>query len=110
MDDIQEVVESCVVGQEFENDTRIILFVRLREGIVLDDALRVKIRQKIAKNTTLHHIPSKILQVSEIPRTKSGKIVELAVRNVVHGKEVKNIEALANPDCLKEFRNRAELR
>ena len=88
---------------------RVVLFVKLREALVLDDALEKRIKQVIKDNTTPRHVPAKILQVADIPRTKSGKIVELAVRNVVHGAAVKNVEALANPEALEHFRDRAEL-
>jgi acetoacetyl-CoA synthetase len=106
---LEEVVESLVIGQDWDRDVRVVLFVRLRDGLQLDDALVAKIRQQIRSNTTPRHVPSKILQVADIPRTKSGKIVELAVRNVVHGRPVKNVEALANPEALDQFRERAEL-
>jgi acetoacetyl-CoA synthetase len=86
-----------------------VLFVRLREGLALDDALVEKIRGRIRANTTPRHVPAKVVQVADIPRTKSGKIVELAVRNVVHGRPVKNLEALANPEALAYFRKRPEL-
>ncbi len=104
-----EVVESIVVGQAWEGDVRVVLFVKLREGLVLDDALVAKIRKRIRDNTTPRHVPAKVLQVADIPRTKSGKIVELAVRDVIHGRAVKNVEALANPEALEQFRGRAEL-
>ncbi len=110
VEQLDEVVEGLVIGQEWDNDVRVVLFVRLREGLQLDDALVGKIRSTIRRNTTPRHVPAKVLQVEDIPRTKSGKIVELAVRNVVHGVPVKNIEALANPGALEYFRNRAELR
>ncbi len=87
-----------------------ILFVRLADGIVLDEALIERIRQHIRTNTTPRHVPAKIVQVTDIPRTKSNKIVELAVRNVVHGLPVKNLEALANPEALEQFRDREELK
>jgi acetoacetyl-CoA synthetase len=106
---LDEVVESLAIGQDWNNDVRVILFVRLRDGLALDDALINKIRQQIRDNTTPRHVPDKVLQVADIPRTRSGKIVELAVRNVVHGLPVKNSEALANPEALELFRNRAEL-
>ena len=110
---LPEVLESIVIGQDWppgrHGDVRVVLFVRLREGLVLDETLNQKIRQTIRDNTTPRHVPAKILQVADIPRTKSGKIVELAVRNVVHGEPVKNIEALANPQALALFRDRAEL-
>ncbi|NMG14444.1 acetoacetate--CoA ligase [Aromatoleum bremense] len=111
---LPEVLESIVIGQDWPpeapTDVRVVLFVRLAEGVVLDDALVARIRQAIRDNATPRHVPAKIVQVADIPRTKSGKLVELAVRNVVHGQPVKNIEALANPDALDEFRDRAELR
>jgi acetoacetyl-CoA synthetase len=106
---LDEVVESLAVGQEWKNDVRVILFVRLRDGLRLDEALTDKVRAHIRENTTPRHVPARVLQVSDIPRTKSGKIVELAVRNVVHNRPVKNLEALANPEALEEFRNRPEL-
>jgi acetoacetyl-CoA synthetase len=88
---------------------RVVLFVKLKEGVNLNDALAARIRSRIRQNTTPRHVPAKILAVADIPRTKSGKIVELAVREVVHGRPVKNMEALANPEALEHFRNRAEL-
>jgi acetoacetyl-CoA synthetase len=106
---LDEVVESLAIGQDWGGDQRIVLFVRLREGMQLDDALAAKIRQTIRDHTTPRHVPAKILQVQDIPRTLSGKIVELAVRNVVHGRPVKNTDALANPEALDEFRARPEL-
>ena len=84
--------------------------IRLQNGQVLDEALKKKITAQIRRNTTPRHVPAKILAVADIPRTKSGKIVELAVRNVVHGQPVKNLEALANPEALAQFRERAELK
>ncbi|MDH3233466.1 MAG: acetoacetate--CoA ligase, partial [Alphaproteobacteria bacterium] len=104
-----EILEGLVIGQDWDNDTRIVLFVRLREGQALDEALTDKIRKQIRANTTPRHVPARILAVGDIPRTKSGKIVELAVREVVHGRPVKNKEALANPEALKEFEARKEL-
>jgi acetoacetyl-CoA synthetase len=89
---------------------RVVLFVKLREGLAHDDALEKRIKQVIRDNTTPRHVPAKILQVADIPRTKSGKIVELAVRNVVHGNPVKNVEALANAEALEHFRDRTELK
>jgi len=82
----------------------------LRDGVALDQPLIDRIKRQIRTNTTPRHVPAKVVQVSDIPRTKSGKIVELAVRNVVHGEPVKNVEALANPEALEEFRNRDELK
>jgi len=109
VEQLEEVVESLVIGQDWESDVRVVLFVKLREGQALDDGLINRIKKKIRDNTTSRHVPAKILQVSDIPRTKSGKIVELAVRDVVHGRQPKNLEALANPEALDFFRNRAEL-
>ena len=91
-------------------DDRIVLFVRLRPGLTLDDALRDRIRGQIRENVTPHHVPKKILQVADLPRTLSGKITELAVRDVVHGRPVKNMDALANPAALALFRDLPELR
>ncbi len=106
---LDEVVESIVIGQDWDGDVRVVLFVKLRDGLTLDEALVKRIKQTIRDNTTPRHVPAKVLQVVDIPRTKSGKIVELAVRNVVHGQAVKNVEALANPEALEHFRHRAEL-
>ncbi|GAA5157952.1 acetoacetate--CoA ligase [Viridibacterium curvum] len=107
---LDEVQESIVVGQDWQGDVRVVLFVRLREGLSLDATLEARIRQTIRDNTTPRHVPAKILQVADIPRTRSGKIVELAVRRVLHGEPVKNVEALANPEALALFRERVELR
>jgi acetoacetyl-CoA synthetase len=109
VEQLDEIVESLVIGQQWENDERIVLFVRLRDGQELTAAIEDRIRRRIREHATPRHVPAKILQVPEIPRTKSGKIVELAVRDVVHGREVKNKEALANPEALEHFRNRVEL-
>jgi acetoacetyl-CoA synthetase len=106
---LPEVLESIVIGQDFDNDVRVVLFVKLKDGLTLDDDLVKRIKEMIRINTTSRHVPAKLLQVADIPRTKSGKIVELAVREVVHGRPVKNNEALANPEALELFRNRAEL-
>ncbi len=106
---LDEVIESIVIGQNFQGDARVVLFVKLADGIKLDDALTEKIKQRIRDNTTPRHVPAKVVQVPDIPRTKSGKIVELAVRDVVHGRTVKNMDAMANPEALEFFRNRTEL-
>ena len=106
---IDQVIESLVVGQQFDGDVRVVLFVRLRDGTVLDSDLADAIRAKIRQNTTPRHVPARIVQVSDIPRTKSGKIVELAVRKVIHGQLVKNREALANPEALDLFVDLPEL-
>ncbi|MFZ1910500.1 MAG: acetoacetate--CoA ligase [Burkholderiales bacterium] len=109
VESLDEVVESIVVGQDWEGDVRVVLFVKLREGQTLDENLTNRIKKRIRDNATPRHVPDKVLQVADIPRTKSGKIVELAVREVVHGRPVKNLEALANPEALEHFRGRAEL-
>jgi acetoacetyl-CoA synthetase len=109
VEQLEEVVESLVIAQKWDNDERVVLFVRLRDGLTLSEELRSRIRQQIRDNTTPRHVPARILQVAEIPRTKSGKIVELAVREVVHGRPVRNREALANPEALDQFRDRGEL-
>ncbi len=106
---LPEVIESLVVSQRWQQDVRIILFVRLQQGVLLDDALSRRIRRVIIDNTSPRHAPAKILAVTDIPRTRSGKIVELAVRHAIHGEPVKNLEALANPESLKQFYNRPEL-
>jgi acetoacetyl-CoA synthetase len=110
---LPEILESLVVGQDWPpaqpTDVRIVLFVRLREGITLDEALIARIKQAIRDNATPRHVPARVVQVSDVPRTKSGKLVEMAVRSVVHGRPVKNIEALANPEALQDFAGRAEL-
>ncbi len=109
VEQLDEIVESIAIGQDWDGDVRVVLFVRLREGITLDDELRQRIRSVIRANTTPRHVPAKIVAVADIPRTISGKIVELAVRNVVHGQPVRNTDALANPDALDHFRNLPEL-
>jgi acetoacetyl-CoA synthetase len=107
---LDEVLESLAVGQDWNNDVRVILFVRLRPSVTLSESLQQKIRQTIRSNTTARHVPAKIIAVPDIPRTISGKIVELAVRNVIHGRPVKNTDALANPHALDHFRNLPELK
>ncbi len=113
VEQLPEVIESLVIGQETvsngERDVRIVLFLRLREGLVLDERLRERIRAQIRANTSPHHVPKKIIQVADIPRTISNKITELAVRDVVHGRAVKNRDALANPEALALFRGLKEL-
>jgi len=109
VEQLDEVLESIVIGQDWERDVRVVLFVKLKEGLKLENGLVAKIQRKIRDNTTPRHVPEKILQVEDIPRTKSGKIVELAVRDVVHGRPVRNVEALANPEALDHFRGRPEL-
>jgi acetoacetyl-CoA synthetase len=107
---VDEVLDSIVIGQSWQGDVRVVLFVQLREGLLLDDALREKIRRTIRGNATPRHVPARIVQVADLPRTLSGKLVELAVRKVVHGEEVSNRDALANPQALELFRDLPELR
>ncbi len=114
VEQMPEIIESLVIGQDWPpneiGDVRVVLFVKLQDGQSLDSVLEEKIKQHIRANTTPRHVPAKVVQVTDIPRTKSGKIVELAVRNVVHGRDVRNIEALANPEALEQYRDREELR
>ena len=110
VEQVPEVVEALAIGQDFDGDVRVVLFVRLRDGTVLDEALLKRIKTQIRTGASPRHVPAKVVRVADIPRTKSGKIVELAVREVVHGRPVKNIEALANPAALDLFRDLAELR
>jgi acetoacetyl-CoA synthetase len=109
VESMPQVAEALAIGQEWEGDVRVVLFVRLRPGCELDDALRREIRATIRTQTTARHVPAKIIAVPDIPRTLSGKITELAVRNVVHGLPVKNVDALANPGALEHFRDLPEL-
>jgi acetoacetyl-CoA synthetase len=106
---LDEVIESVAVGQQWQGDVRIVLFVVLREGLSLDEKLQERIRRAIREQASPRHVPARILGVPDIPRTRSGKITELAVRDVIHGRAVKNIEALANPEALDHFRDRSEL-
>ena len=106
---VEQVLESIAIGQEWDGDVRVVLFVRLRDGLTLDEALQKQICQVIRANTTPRHVPARIVAVADIPRTISGKIVELAVRNVVHGQPVKNTDALANPQALELFRDLPQL-
>ncbi|HEV2546486.1 MAG TPA: acetoacetate--CoA ligase [Stellaceae bacterium] len=110
VEQVPEVLEALVIGQDWQNDVRVVLFVKLREGIVISDDLVKRINVQIRANASPRHVPAKIVQVADIPRTKSGKIVELAVRDVVHGRAVKNLEALANPEALDLYRNLPQLR
>jgi acetoacetyl-CoA synthetase len=109
VEQLPEVLESLAVGQQWDGDERIVLFVRLREGLALDDSLRARISAQIRTNTSPRHVPARIVQVRDIPRTKSGKMVELAVRSVIHNRPVTNVEALANPEALGLFRDLPEL-
>jgi acetoacetyl-CoA synthetase len=106
---LDEVKESIVIGQSWDNDVRVVLFVVLSAELTLDDKLTKKIQNQVRANCTPRHVPAKILQVEDIPRTKSGKITELAVRDIVHGRVVKNVEALANPEALAFYEGRGEL-
>jgi acetoacetyl-CoA synthetase len=110
VEQIPEVIEALAIGQDWDNDVRVVLFVRLRPGVALDDALVAKIRKQIREGASPRHVPSKIVAVADIPRTKSGKITELAVRDVVHGRVVKNKEALANPEALDLYKDLPELK
>lgn len=109
VEQLPEIVEALCIGQDFDNDVRVVLFVRLAEGVVLDDDLQKRIRTKIRSGASPRHVPAKIVAVTDIPRTKSGKITELAVRDVVHGRAVKNKEALANPEALDLFKDLPDL-
>ena len=106
---LDEVKESIVIGQSWDNDVRVVLFVILTDDLTLDDELIKKIQNQVRATCTPRHVPAKVLQVEDIPRTKSGKITELAVRDVIHGRVVKNVEALANPEALAFYEGRAEL-
>jgi acetoacetyl-CoA synthetase len=107
---MEEVLEALAVGQDWENDVRVVLFVRLKAGIALDEALQKRIRDVVRKNTSPRHVPAKVIAVADLPRTLSGKITELAVRNVIHGLPVKNVDALANPQALEHFRDLPDLK
>ena len=109
VEQLDEVVESIAIGQDWDSDVRVVLFVVVQAGLSLDDELVNKIRQTVREKCTPRHMPAKVVQVAEIPRTKSGKIVELAVREVVHNREVKNIHSLANPQVLELYRDLPEL-
>jgi acetoacetyl-CoA synthetase len=109
VEQIPEVLEALAVGQEWDGDTRVVLFVRLAEGATLDHALAERIRRQIRTNCTPRHVPAKILRVADIPRTMNNKIAELAVRETIHGRPVRNVDALANPASLELYRNLDEL-
>ena len=106
---LDEIVESIAIGQNWRDDVRVVLFVVLARGVELDDALIDRVRRTVRENTTPRHVPAKVIAVPEIPRTRSGKIVELAVRAVVHGEDVGNTEALANPEALSYYRDLPQL-
>jgi acetoacetyl-CoA synthetase len=109
VESMPQIAEALAIGQDWDGDVRVVLFVRLQPGCELDDALKREIRATIRTQTTARHVPAKIVAVPDIPRTLSGKITELAVRNVVHGLPVKNVDALANPGALEHFRDLPEL-
>jgi acetoacetyl-CoA synthetase len=113
VEQLDEVLESVVIeqttGEGVDATSRVVLFVKLRPGLTLDDALRDRLRRRVREHCSPHHVPRVIAQVPDIPRTISGKITELAVRDVVHGRTVKNVDALANPEALAHFRDRPEL-
>lgn len=106
---LDEVLDSVVIGQDWHNDVRVVLFVKLKPDVELDDALVQKIRTTIRTSCTPRHVPSRILTITDIPRTKSGKLAELAVRDVVHGREVAQLSALDNPESLEQYKARPEL-
>ena len=106
---LDEILEAICIGQQWDDDVRVVLFVRMAEGVILDEALEKKIKTAIRTGASPRHVPARIVAVDDIPRTKSGKITELAVRDIVHGRAVKNQEALANPEALKLFENIASL-
>lgn len=109
MEKLPEVVESIAVGQDWDGDVRVILFVVLHNKMQLNEELTNKIKTTIRSNTTPRHIPAKVIQVTAIPKTLSGKIVEIAVRNVIHNRPVNNTDALANPEALEQYQNLPEL-
>jgi acetoacetyl-CoA synthetase len=107
---VDEVLECFAIGQHWDHDERIVLFVRLRDGIDFNEELKQKIKDIILQNTTRRHVPDVIVSVPDIPKTRSGKIVELAVRNIIHGEEIKNIQAISNPEALDFFKHISELK
>ncbi len=109
VEQLPEIVESLAVGQDWEDDVRVVLFVILRSGVSLDESLTKRIKQQIRNSASPRHVPAKVIHVSDIPRTLNGKIAELAVRNMIHSRPVKNRDALANPDALELFKDLTEL-
>lgn len=109
IESIPEIVDSVVIGQDWQDDVRVVLFLKLRKGLQLDDALQDTIRKTIRNNASPRHVPAKILQVADVPRTISGKTMEVAVRQTVHGQAINNLQSLANPEALDCFRGRVEL-
>jgi len=110
VESLPQIAEALAVGQDWQGDVRVVLFVRLKDDVVLDEPLRKTIRQAIRTQTTARHVPARIVAVPDLPRTLSGKITELAVRNVIHGLPVKNLDALANPGALEHFRDVPDLK
>ena len=109
VEQIDAILESICVGQQWDGDTRVILFVVMQEGFSLDEEIMLDVRQRIRANASPRHVPAKIIEVSDIPRTRSGKIVELAVRDTIHGRPIKNTSALANAEALEQFQDLQEL-
>jgi acetoacetyl-CoA synthetase len=105
VEQIPEIVECIAIGQEWDKDVRIVLFVKMREGKKFDDAMMDRIKKQIRSGASPRHVPARIVPIADIPRTRSGKITEIAVREVVHGRPVKNTEALANPEALELYKN-----
>ena len=106
---IEDVAESICVGQNWQGDVRVILFVVMKAGKTLDEDLIKTIRTQIRSGASPRHMPAKVIAVKDIPRTRSGKITEIAVRDIIHGRDVKNVEALANPESLELYKDIAEL-
>jgi acetoacetyl-CoA synthetase len=104
-----EILEAIAIGQPWDGDVRVVLFVKMAEAATFDDALQARLRTRIRESASPRHVPARILEVEDLPRTRSGKITELAVRDVIVGRDVKNVEALANPEALEYFRDREEL-
>jgi acetoacetyl-CoA synthetase len=109
VEQIPEIFESIAVGQDWQGDVRVILFVRLKDNATLTDELRDRIKKTIRNGTSPRHVPAKVIAVTDIPRTKSNKITELAVRDMIHGRKVKNVEALMNPEALELYRDLSDL-
>ena len=109
VEQLEEIKESIAIGQSWNNDVRIILFIVLNQGYKINDEIKDKIKKAIKSKTSPRHVPSKIISILDIPKTKNGKLVELAVKQTVEGEKIKNLEALANPDSLKQFRNIKEI-
>ena len=110
VEEINEIEESLVVGQNWQNDIRIVLFIKLANEQTISKNLKLLISTNIRDKLSRRHVPSHIIQVSDIPKTRSGKIAELTIRDIINGNPIKNIEALANPDCLEQYENIAEIK